>query len=950
LPASGGAPVTEASDITEHQARAMTARLGLPHMGFVLSRVRLRTLVEPIWSGGVLSLVAGPGYGKTAFIVDLLSTATGRKFYFALDEGDRDPIRFLSYFMAGIGMQPPALRETPALDWSDPRGVDGRVLEMIQGIIEFVGRQAGESTLVAIDDLHLVDASPPVLLALQLLLRGLPPGWTVILSSRRPLSLRLDGLSTGGRLVKLSGRLLRLTPSEVVAWAAKNWGVSLQPTEARGLWRLTQGWPSALVLLGQRLLSDGCPVTHKDIVGVIAQGRDLRTYLERDILAGLGEPLARVMLTAGLLPRVVFPRDDALFAGAAAEAESALEELVSRGFLVTSSGRRSYLVHPLVRGIAERAARKDEESALSAGRVAAHLEQVGEHYHAARLYVRLGHSQDASRPLRALALASLNAAASFTREEWPSLLPEGSVREGVQEPWLLVGKARVLQQQAQYEEASALYERAASLLSKAADKEGLLLVLLGSAFCLYTQGRWEESLAVLQRCQSVARTAEQRAEVLVAEGHLLVSLCRWDEAVENWERALALAPEGRRTALIERVDLGRSRLFHSLGHYRLAKLWSEKAMGTGSGPVTPTRVMALHGAALLACLTGEYDHADHLAGECRRIAYARGFTFMRAPDLLGQAYVSMGRWDYRTAVPKCREAQRLAAKTEDAEVAYWAEQMLGDICRCNRNTQRALEHHRTAIEIVEANRLTVSERMRAQAAIGMDLVVLAREAEAGASLEDTVRTSRQWGLKGSLVPSLFYQGWLHARAGREHEATCCLSEAMRIAEEHDHVHFFNQEAKVAVPIFALCDRYGSGAFLRRRIVPVLPDRLQVYFQSLATGKTYPTDVPLGPPSRGLAAQVIAAEAEAQLGGSKDSVVALIGSLTEREREILKAISGGMPNKVIGARLFISEKTVKTHANHIFHKLGVTNRLQAALVFQSHQRALAAGTAGRHRSR
>jgi two-component system NarL family response regulator len=80
------------------------------------------------------------------------------------------------------------------------------------------------------------------------------------------------------------------------------------------------------------------------------------------------------------------------------------------------------------------------------------------------------------------------------------------------------------------------------------------------------------------------------------------------------------------------------------------------------------------------------------------------------------------------------------------------------------------------------------------------------------------------------------------------------------------------------------------------------------------------------------------------------VAALISNLTDREREILKAIAGGMPNKVIGARLFISEKTVKTHTNHIFHKLGVTNRLQAALLFQSHQRALAAGSAGRHRSR
>jgi DNA-binding CsgD family transcriptional regulator len=40
----------------------------------------------------------------------------------------------------------------------------------------------------------------------------------------------------------------------------------------------------------------------------------------------------------------------------------------------------------------------------------------------------------------------------------------------------------------------------------------------------------------------------------------------------------------------------------------------------------------------------------------------------------------------------------------------------------------------------------------------------------------------------------------------------------------------------------------------------------------------------------------------------------------------------MPNKMIGARLFISEKTVKTHVNHIFRKLGVANRLDATLVY------------------
>ncbi len=573
--------MTNAREVTEHQARAIAARLGLPHTGFLLDRARLRSAVEPIWGGGLLTLVAGPGCGKTAFIMELLSSAEMRRVYLALDEGDHDPVRFLTYLVASLGGKPPDATNEPALDWLGPEGEDGVLAELVERFLRIVAEQSCDRTLLVIDDLHHSADSPSVVLALELLLRGLPPGWTVILSSRRPLPLRLDGLAMGGRMVRLNGRSLRLTPSEVASWAAKNWGINLQTDDARALWRLTQGWPAALVLLGQRLLSAGGPVSRKDLVAVINQGRDLRSYMERDILAGLSDEAAQVMLTAGLMPRVTLARDCAVFAQEPSVVESVLDELVGKGFLVTRLGLRSYTVHPLARAFAERELLKTQGGRSLVERAAAHLETTGEHYHAARLYMRTGLLDDASRSLRSLALSSLNAAASFAREEWSSLVPHDSGAGSAQGPWLLVGQARTLQQRTEYREASSLYEKAARLLSEAGDREGLLLVLLSSAFCLYTQARWEESLAVLQRCRAVAQTAEERAEVLVAEGHVLVSLCRWDEGVENWERALALAPEERRPSMLCRVHLGRARLFHSLGHYRLARQWADKAAESG---------------------------------------------------------------------------------------------------------------------------------------------------------------------------------------------------------------------------------------------------------------------------------------------------------------------------------------------------------------------------------
>lgn len=52
-------------------------------------------------------------------------------------------------------------------------------------------------------------------------------------------------------------------------------------------------------------------------------------------------------------------------------------------------------------------------------------------------------------------------------------------------------------------------------------------------------------------------------------------------------------------------------------------------------------------------------------------------------------------------------------------------------------------------------------------------------------------------------------------------------------------------------------------------------------------------------------------------------------LTERELEVLRLIIGGRSNKEIASELAISEITVKRHCGHLFQKLGVNDRTQAA---------------------
>jgi two-component system, NarL family, nitrate/nitrite response regulator NarL len=62
-------------------------------------------------------------------------------------------------------------------------------------------------------------------------------------------------------------------------------------------------------------------------------------------------------------------------------------------------------------------------------------------------------------------------------------------------------------------------------------------------------------------------------------------------------------------------------------------------------------------------------------------------------------------------------------------------------------------------------------------------------------------------------------------------------------------------------------------------------------------------------------------------------VSAINNLTDRQLEILELLHDGVPNKEIGARLEIAEKTVKAHVAAIFLTLNVVNRTQAANVLR-----------------
>ena len=74
----------------------------------------------------------------------------------------------------------------------------------------------------------------------------------------------------------------------------------------------------------------------------------------------------------------------------------------------------------------------------------------------------------------------------------------------------------------------------------------------------------------------------------------------------------------------------------------------------------------------------------------------------------------------------------------------------------------------------------------------------------------------------------------------------------------------------------------------------------------------------------VASRIAQAAREAEV---KDSTI----SLNKRQLAILRLVAEGLSNREIASRVHLSENTIKTHLQTIFTKLGVRNRVEAAMV-------------------
>ncbi len=425
-----------------------------------------------------------------------------------------------------------------------------------------------------------------------------------------------------------------------------------------------------------------------------------------------------------------------------------------------------------------------------------------------------------------------------------------------------------------------------------------LLVRLGDAARLE-----EEAVALLALAerggarQAVATAHLARADVAFLRG-------RFVAAREHGLQALAVAERAGLGTMAAQAYRHLSMTAANVGDQRLARKHALADLGLARQAGSPTLELGARFFILaIDLVTDAWEEvlrgADELLALGYRVGYARGV----ATGLAGRAFVLAHRG-------RPEEAGRCVAE---------AREVYGAAAAADR-------HIFTVVEIAEASAALAAgdpERARALAAGAvatptvlpcLGLAVLGEAQVAAGDLAGALGTARRLGGLGPAAPwpaacGSWVEGLARVALGERVAALACLR---RAADSLDGL---------GLPFQAARARLGwaevAAAVPGDEHVPAgRADAVEAARRSLAT-----FDQLGARPSADRSRRLLRALGERPAAPPRT----LTGELSERELQVVRLVAAGLSNAEIAARLFISPRTVTTHLQHVYSRLGLPSR-------------------------
>ena len=870
-----------------------------------IARPRLHEALRRAVSGHRLTLVSAPaGYGKTTLLAALAQVCPDFALaWLALDADDNDPARFLAALVGALRRRYPSCgATTQALLTGLPNpGAEAR--RVVGVLINDVLATVDDPCALVLDDLHVV-TEPAVYVALDYLLEHLPPQLRLVIATRHDPPLALARLRARRQVAELRLPDLRFTREEAQQFLDEVAGLPLSDEQRATLHAHTEGWAAGLSLVASAL--DRLPLA-ADRATLLAHlagtDRYVFDFLAEEVL-GHQEPGVRAFLLATAILDELTPALCAAVTGRA-DAAAVLESLYRRNLFVlgVDAAGTIFRYHDLFKEfLRERLAGElPPEEVRELHRRAAAAETIP--VRAIRHLLAAGEWGAAARAIEAIGEDLLTRGELETLRRWSAALP-AEVRAAHPRLDYYLGVAAWESWQpheawARFEQASRGFEAAGDAAGQGESLGYLAAILAGSGDPVEVAALFARALAAPLPPRGLAQTLVSRAWEELRHG-------RWERSGADLDAALdAVEAAGDRRALQALVAQYHQPYVALPGGAarveRLARLATR--LGEDDGPVRAGVERLLTWVRLAR---GEWPEALEAAGRALAISERFGHLFMveldvrsflalyhalRGDGAAADRYLSevlrgleepafaplRGPW-LAPFLYRPGQVHLLRGRLDDARAVYARmvaatnpqEWPLADFARALLHGRLALAEDRAAdAECALREALAIQRASPASAVLGDAGGVLAR------LLLDQVRPDEALAI---LAPVL---------AAHEREGTpgALLREGPDLVE----------------PPMRLAIARGVHAAFARRV--------------LECGGSLAGDrAPVATDGSGDGALVVPETGEA---------------LTPREVEVLRLIAAGAGNAAIAEQLFISVHTVKRHVAHLFAKLAVDSRTQAA---------------------
>lgn len=862
----------------------------------------IERLDEGLRLGHRLTLVSAPaGSGKTTLVTEWLHSADRPFTWLSLDEGDNDPLRFLTYLVAAlqkvdgdIGQATQDLLQSPQLP---------PVETLMTALINDMAATPTPFTLV-LDDYHVIDDAS-ILKATGFLLEHQPPQMHLVIATREDLPLSLSRLRARGQMTEIRAHDLRFTIEEAALFLNEAMGLDLSDEDVAALEARTEGWIAGLQLAALSMQG------RDDLSGFVAafsgSHRYILDYLADEVLHQQPEEIRTFLLQTSILDRLSGPLCNAVTGQE--NGQDILEQLESANLFVIPLDdercwyRYHHLFGDLLRHYLKQKVGAQGLTSLHR-RACAWLVQHDlktEALHHAIASEDFDHAADL---IEAIAEAAVLRGAAKTVQNWIDALPDSLMRK---RPSLCVIHAWAFHTNGR--------------------RDAVELRLQDAGRALQTLGLPDDDPFVSDLRGHIAA---MRASNARHQNDLPLFFRYAEEALD------LLAEDDLTVRTMVSANLGLAHMLNGDLMAAVKALREAQSLGQASGNViSAVNCVGFQTAVLIA--QGRLRQAAEL---CHHTIDHHLEGYPKPLPTLGHVHASLGRilyeWnDLEAAAAHLERGVVLGEQTHlpstvrfRASMLAWIRQIQGansDAVPLLQQVAAIADREQTNLEDVDftawrvrswlpQNNVAVAaawaEAYRAgevQPQIWRPYgdLALARVLIAQQRLEDAldmltqIRQSAQeaggtgWVIEARMLEALAFQ-----TTGETDHALSALSQALSLAEPEGYVRTFVDEGE---PMAALLRQAGL-----RGIAPHYAGQLLAAF-----GKGEPESKPV--------------EATAR---ETMPALAFHEVLTERELEILRLIDVGLSNREIAEALYISLNTVKTHTKSLYSKLNVHSRTQA----------------------